>query len=230
MHFSEEYVHHGTTIPAGQYVRIAVKDNGTGIDPAIQPRIFEPFFTTKPVGQGTGLGLSVAHGIIHSHNGYIALQSAPGAGSTFEIFLPASSAAEPAAAAPAPPATAIDGGRRMVYIDDDEAMRFMVVRLLSRRGFNVSAFESGAGALAAVTADPDAFDFVITDYNMPQQSGIEVARALREIRPNLPIMLISGYITDEMREDARQIGIQRVLEKQNSIAELVDAIIASLHP
>ena len=118
----------------------------------------------------------------------------------------------------------------MVYIDDDEAMRFMVVRLLSRRGFNVSAFESGAGALAAVTADPDAFDFVITDYNMPQQSGIEVARALREIRPNLPIMLISGYITDEMREDARQIGIQRVLEKQNSIAELVDAIIASLHP
>ena len=219
---------HGITLQPGRYARIAVEDDGSGMDAATQERIFEPFFTTKPVGAGTGLGLSVVHGIIRAHHGCIDLKSAPGKGTTFEILIPAAVAA---AAPPAPViANAPSGGsnQHVVYIDDDEAMVFLVKRLLTRRGFLVSTFGTGAAALAAVRAAPERYDLVVTDYNMPQESGLDVARELRDIRATLPVMLISGYITDETRESAAALGIRHLVEKQHSIELLVEAIVAAL--
>ena len=222
----------GITLQPGRYVRIAVEDDGSGMDAATQERIFEPFFTTKPVGQGTGLGLAVVHGIIRSHHGFIDLKSAPGLGSTFEIFIPEAIAAVTAPAQlAAPGASAITGSdQHIAYIDDDEAMVFLVKRLLTRRGFRVSTFDSGAAALTAVRAAPDNYDLVVTDYNMPQESGLDVARELHDIRAALPVMLISGYITDETRNNAEALGIRYLVEKQNSIELLVDAIVAALRP
>jgi PAS domain S-box-containing protein len=156
----------GITLQPGRYVRVAVEDDGSGMDAATQERIFEPFFTTKPVGQGTGLGLSVVHGIIRAHNGFINLKSAPGRGSTFEIFIPAAvtaiAAAVPLAAADT--SNSKGGNQHIAYIDDDEAMVFLVKRLLTRRGFRVSTFDSGAAALTAVRAAPDTYDLVVTCF------------------------------------------------------------------
>jgi CheY-like chemotaxis protein len=174
----------------------------------------------------------VVHGIIRSHHGFINLKSASGQGSTFEIFIPEALAAVTAPAQlAAPGASAITGSdQHIAYIDDDEAMVFLVKRLLTRRGFRVSTFDSGAAALTAVRAAPDNYDLVVTDYNMPQESGLDVARELHDIRAALPVMLISGYITDETRNNAEALGIRYLVEKQNSIELLVDAIVAALRP
>ena len=220
----------GITLQPGRYVRIAVEDDGSGMDAVTQERIFEPFFTSKPVGQGTGLGLSVVHGIIRSHHGFIDLKSAPGLGSTFEIYIPEAIAAVPAPAQIAAPSNSTGSDQHVAYIDDDEAMVFMVKRLLTRRGFRVSTFATGNAALAAVRAAPESYDLVVTDYNMPQESGLDVARELHDIHTTLPVMLISGYITDETRNNAEALGIRYLVEKQNSIELLADAIVAALRP
>ena len=210
-------------LPPGRYARIRVRDDGCGMDAATQARVFEPFFTTKTV--GTGLGLAVVHGIVKAHHGTITLTSAPGVGSVFEVLLPASDApTSPAATAAAPPRLLRGEGRRVLYLDDDEAMVFMVTRMLARRGFQVSGFEVADEALAALRANPADFDLVVTDFNMPKASGLDVARAIARIRPGLPVVITSGYITDALREGAREAGVRHLVYKPNSIEELVAAI------
>ena len=212
-------------LPPGRYVRIRVGDDGHGMDAATQARAFEPFFTTKPVGTATGLGLAVVHGLVTSHHGAITLTSTLGEGSLFEVLLPATEApaqlASPTAVAPP---TLHGEGRHVLYLDDDSAMVLLVTRLLNKRGFKVTGFEVAAEAIAAVRAAPESFDLVVTDFNMPKASGLDVARAIVEIRPDLPLVIISGYITDSLRSSARHAGVHHLVQKANSVEELAEAI------
>jgi CheY-like chemotaxis protein len=184
-------------------------------------RVFEPFFTTKPAGAGTGLGLSVAHGIVTDHGGSISIDSAPEMGSTFHVWLPLSTL--PAEVAPVAESGLMPlqgSGQHVLYIDDDDIMIAMVEALLQRAGFRVTTRQDATDALHEVGRRPHEFDLVVTDFNMPRLSGIEVAYALAEIRRDLPVVISSGYLSDELRKEARRAGVRALLQKENTLEEL----------
>jgi PAS domain S-box-containing protein len=212
-------------MPPGRYACLTVSDNGSGMDQATLARIFEPFFTTKPVDKGTGLGLAVVHGIVQEHGASIEVRSAPGEGSTFRVYFPAADAPEPEARPLAPAAAPVHGqGKRVLFIDDDESIVFLMTRLLERQGYRVSGFTDARAALAVARADPAQFDLAVTDFNMPGMSGLDVVRALRELRVDLPIAVASGYITDELRAQAPGAGVSELIYKPNTVDELCEAI------
>ncbi len=219
----------------GRYACLAVSDNGSGMDAATRARIFEPFFTTKPVGEGTGLGLSVVHSIVKDHDASIEVRSTLGEGTIFCIYFPPGAEsgtdvqAEVTASADAglDPAAeqAPDGdGKHILYVDDDDSIIFLMTRLLQRRGYRVSGFTDPRAAVAALIEDPSQFDIAVTDYNMPGMSGLDVARAMRAARGDLPIALASGYITEELRSKAPAAGVSELVYKPNTVDELCDAI------
>ncbi len=219
----------GSLVP-GSFACLSVADDGPGMDADTERRIFEPFFTTKAPGEGTGLGLAVVHGIVQAHNGAIAVRSHPGAGTRFDVWLPllASTPAPvvpPAALAQAPSPDGQQNGLHVVYIDDYEALVFLVGRLLRKLGFRVSTFESGEAAVQWLRSHPqDAVDLVVTDQNMPGMSGLDVARELRRLRPGLRVVMISGHVTDALVTEAAELGVFRVLGKQDSMDALGSAI------
>jgi len=228
----------GERIPLrpGRYACLSVRDNGPGMDQATRSRIFEPFFTTKPIGEGTGLGLAVVHGIAHDHDACIVVQSAPGEGATFRIYFPAAQPSDALVPAPGTGTAGANGGRTLVlqgegrhilYLDDDEAIVFLMRRLLERHGYRVSGHTDAREAIAAVRAKPEAFDLVVTDYNMPGMSGLEVARTLQAIRADLPVALASGYITEELRAKAPAAGVRELIYKPDT-AEDFCQIVARL--
>ena len=209
----------------GHYACLAVRDNGAGMDEATRSHIFEPFFTTKPKGKGTGLGLSVVHGIAQAHEAIIEIDSALGKGSEFLIYFPACElpVLEESKSALSIALTHADS-KHVLYVDDEEAIVFLMKRLLERRGYRVSGFTNPKEALAAVRADPEQYDIAVTDYNMPQMSGLEVAIALREMRSDLPVVLASGYITEELRKEAPAAGVRELIYKPDTVEELCDAV------
>ena len=212
-------------LPPGPAAHLWVRDNGSGMDAATCARIFDPFFTTKPVGQGTGLGLSVVHGIVRAHQGTVVVDSAPGAGSTFHLYFPSPDVASGIGPAAGPgPADAAGGGQHVLYVDDDEVMVVMAERLLQRAGYRVSTAASAAEALAQLDAAPAGVDIVVTDFNMPEQSGIELAQRIAMLRPSLPVVLSSGLVSETLREQARQVGVRAVLKKENSFEELAATV------
>lgn len=211
----------------GRTVRLAVSDTGVGMDTATRERVFEPFFTTKPVGEGTGLGLSVAHGIVQEHRGVITIDSEPGKGSTFTLYLPAATLAETAAPFPdvsEKPLRIASSGARVIYIDDDEDLSYLVKRLLERRGYHVASYTHAQDALAALAAAPASFDLVITDYNMPGMSGLGVARAVQVIRADLPVAVASGFIDEKLQSKAAAAGVQTLIFKADSVETFCDAV------
>ena len=209
----------------GSYVTLAVRDTGSGMDCDTLERIFEPFFTTKPVGQGTGLGLAVVHGVMRTHLGTVDVSSAPGEGSTFTLYFPAADiVAGPKPAEPAQAQIVMDSGHHVMYVDDDQALAFLVKRALERRGFRLSVYNDPQEALAALREQPQAFDLLVTDYNMPGFSGVEVLIEARQIRPELPMALASGYVTPEIEAQARAAGAQDLIYKPNDVAELCDTV------
>ncbi|WP_375575906.1 PAS domain-containing hybrid sensor histidine kinase/response regulator [Paracidovorax oryzae] len=231
-------------LPPGEYVAISVVDNGPGIDAATQLRIFEPFFTTKPVGQGTGLGLAVVHGVMRTHGGAVDVQSAPGEGSRFTLYFPAAEAeSEPApaaaapagdaapAASPAAPAAGAPDERQhhVMYVDDDQALVFLVQRLLRRRGYRVSGFTDPREAAVALGADPQAYDLVVTDYNMPGYCGVDLVREAKRIRADLPVALASGHVTAEIERDALAEGASALIHKPNDVDELCATVDRLVH-
>ena len=214
----------GDLLP-GRYACLLVRDNGRGMDEATRSRIFEPFFTTKQAGKGTGLGLSVVHGIVQAHGASMEVESSPGLGSTFRIYLPAVDAPAAGVAAHAPDAASGSGrGKHVLYLDDEEAIIFLMKRLLERKGYRVSGYTEPRQALAAVRADPGQFDLAVTDYHMPGMSGLEVAQALKEIRPDLPVVMASGYISEELRAKAPAAGVRELIYKPNTVEDLCEAI------
>ncbi|MEO8527062.1 MAG: ATP-binding protein [Caldimonas sp.] len=210
-------------------VRLWVGDDGLGMDAATQARIFEPFYTTKSVDVGTGLGLSVVHGIVVEHGGAVVVDSAPGEGSTFNVFLPGADPGPAAALADAtglgiPDPGGAGNGRHVLFLDDDEATVPLAGELLRRAGYRVTAFTDPDRALDAVRADAAAFDLVVTDFNMPGRNGIDVARELALIAPGLRVVLTSGYIDDALRTEAERQGVRHVMNKENTLEELCRTI------
>jgi PAS domain S-box-containing protein len=212
----------------GRTVRLAVSDDGPGMDAATLGRIFEPFFTTRAVDEGIGLGLSVVHGIVQGHEGAIVVDSQPGKGSTFALYLPIAEvqAGAPefetsAAAKTAPPD--MGGGRHILYIDDDESLVLLVQRLLERRGYRVSGYVDQGEALDALRAGPAGFDLVVTDYNMPGMSGLDVARAVRAIRADLPVAVASGFIDEALRAQAEGARVRELIFKASAVEDFCEA-------
>ena len=212
----------------GRYATVTVRDNGKGMDEETLQRIFEPFFTTKQVGQGTGLGLAVVHGVMRTHEGAADVHSTPGQGSKFTLYFPASptQAAAVAAPAPEPPVNRRVRGRgeHVMYVDDDQALVFLVERLLTRRGFRVSGFTDPHEAAAALRARPQEYDLLVTDYNMPGYCGVDLVREARGIRPDLPVALASGYVTSEIERDALAEGARALIHKPNDVQELCETV------
>ena len=216
-------------LPPGEAVHLWVRDNGSGMDEATRQRIFDPFFTTKPVGQGTGLGLSVVHGIVRAHAGAIAIDTAPGQGTSFHLYFPRPDPADVPTQSEPPIDHALPGaGQHVLYIDDDDVMVAMVERLLQRAGFRVTASTDAAAALAKVKADPGAFDAVVTDFNMPEISGLDVARQIARLCPGLPVVISSGYLSDTLRAQAPQAGVRALMRKENTFEELTALLLKLL--
>lgn len=209
----------------GRYARIVVSDTGRGMDAAIQRQIFEPFFTTKPAGKGTGLGLTVVHGIMQAHEGAIVVRSELGKGSRFELYFPPTHGV----AAPSDPVEAVgpasEGhGRHVLVLDDDEAQMFMLKRMLERWGYHVSTYQAQRQAIEAVLAEALHFDLVVTDFSMPGISGLEVARAIHKVRPDLPMIMVSGYITDALRAEAAAAGVRELIAKPLDVEAFRDTL------
>jgi PAS domain S-box-containing protein len=227
----EAYVTQGGVLApelhGGRYIRLSVTDTGTGIDKATLERVFDPFFTTKPVGRGTGLGLSVVDGIMRSHEGSVIATSEPGRGATFRLYFPAVDAA-PAQEQSlereiAPPA--VQGrGRRVMYIDDEDSLVYLMTRVLQKSGYRVTGFTDAEQALQTLRAAPDEFDVIVTDLSMPGMSGFHVAQAIREIRAELPVVVTSGYVRAEDREIAKEVGVRALVLKPNTIEELAGVL------
>ena len=222
------------TIPPGRYVMIEVQDTGVGIPADVLPRIFDPFFTTRRDSGGNGLGLSTVHGIVRQSEGFLAVESAPGQGSRFRIYLPrydaepdaAAAVAVPSAAAelPAPPAPETKQ-RTVLLVDDEDPVRQLAERALTRRGWHVLAAASADDALALVEADGDieTISAVISDVVMPGMDGAALVRALRQTRPDLPAILVSGYAEAALRRELGGSGVVS-LAKPYALRELVDLL------
>jgi CheY-like chemotaxis protein len=177
-------------------VKLSVSDTGSGMDRATLERVFEPFFTTKAPGRGTGLGLSVVHGIVKSHGAAITVDSQVGVGTAFHLYFPAVDAT---VTEPAPlPARELRGhGEHVLYVDDEEAMVDVVTALLRRLDYRVTGVRDAGRALAEFRARPYEFAAVVTDLSLPGLSGTELTRQVRAIRPGIPIVLTSGYVRPE---------------------------------
>ena len=214
---------------ATEYAHLWVADSGCGMDAATRSRIFEPFYTTKAVGQGTGLGLSVVHGIVTAHQGTIAVDSVVGHGSCFHVYLPLTDAQDDLAPTSAwgglDDAPAATGqGQHVILIDDDEVVLLMAERLLERLGYRVTSYLDPRDAVAAVQADPDSVDLVVSDYNMPQMSGLDVALTLMRARVGLPLVVSSGHLRDEQSQALRAAGVRELVAKERTLEELGPAV------
>ena len=215
----------------GRYARIVVSDMGHGMDAVTQRRIFEPFFSTRPPGKGTGLGLSVVHGIVQAHEGVIVVHSEPGKGSRFELYFPGTNDLAAVAGATETPRPASEGrGRHILYIDDDQPQLFANKRMMERWGYRVSAYFEQREALDAVLAGKLRVDLVVTDFNMPGTSGLEIARAIRDALPDLPVIMVSGYINDALRTQAAAAGVRELIAKPQDREELRDAVQNIFYP
>lgn len=179
-------------LSAGEYIRISVTDTGTGIPSHVRGRIFDPFFTTKPVGEGSGMGLAVVHGIVKNHEGSIHVETKLKEGSRFDVYFPM--AHHPYVNQPlSPSAPRKTGKERILVIDDEEELAFLVKGILEKLGYQVEAYCKAPAALDYFLQDPSAFDLIFTDYSMPGLTGLEIQKRVHEIRPELPVILCTGY-------------------------------------
>ena len=210
-------------------VCLSVEDNGSGMDAATLARLFEPFFTTKPVGQGTGLGMPVVHGILRDHQGAIQVRSILGTGSVFRVYLRGVEGAERQTEvdsslmglhAPGDPAD----GTRILYVDDDELIARMVGRMLDRDGLVAHIYSSPQVALDAVQRGAVSYDLAVLDFAMPGMNGLELARALRRLHPDRPVAITSGFITTELSQKGPEAGVAELIPKPNTGTELIKAI------
>ena len=210
-------------LEAGTYVIMELADTGPGIPQSMMDRIFEPYFTTKAAGQGTGLGLSVVHGIVKNHNGIILVESPPKGGTVFSVYLPIMD--HPAVRSEEPALLeSPKGSERILFVDDEPALIDVGQQMLEHMGYNVLTRNDSRKALEEVEARPGDFDLVITDHNMPHLTGVDLARKIKKVNAGIPIILFSGYAETITMEEAEEIGINAVLLKPVSFNELAAEI------
>jgi CheY-like chemotaxis protein len=192
-------------------VILEINDDGPGVPEELQTKVFDPFFTTKEVGVGTGLGLSLVHGIVTDLGGGIDVASRPDEGSSFTVYLPwqACIAAPQAVDEPAP----AGGGETVLLVDDEEALVRLGEEMIAELGYDPVGFVSSVAALASFRATPDRFCAVLSDEAMPEMTGSELVREIRNIRPDIPIVLMSGYVSPALSARARDAGVAEVLAK-----------------
>ncbi|HZI38657.1 MAG TPA: ATP-binding protein, partial [Acidimicrobiia bacterium] len=222
----------GHALPPGRYVRIRVEDDGQGMAPEILDHIFEPFYTTKEY--GTGLGLSTSAGIITSHGGSVSVESEPGKGTRFFVHLPVAAGAPSPGPTPEPaPRTSTrpkGHGELVLVADDEDDIRTLLRNVLTDSGYRVLEAADSAGAVAVFSRAGSTVDLVVTDIVMPGIDGLETIRALRGVRPDVPIVLISGLLTQTLSDEAAELGVQHVLAKPFSSALLLQSLSDILDP
>ncbi len=219
--------HDAAELEPGRYLCISVRDTGSGIDEKTLQRVFEPFFTTKPRGEGTGMGLAVVHGIVTSLKGTIRCESRPGEGTTFHVLLPVVEAAQTEDDVTHEPAAA-GGGATILFVDDEPAIVRLAARMLRAMDYDPVIACDGNEALELFRADPDQFDLVITDLAMPNLSGPELARELAAIRPDLPVLLCTGFSRRYSLREAEDDGFRGVIKKPIIMRQLADAVASAL--
>ncbi len=210
-------------LPPGPCVQLTVSDTGCGMDGHTMRRVFDPFFTTKSPGEGTGLGLSVLHGIVRTHHGAIRLTSELGQGTTFTIILPAI-VTETIAVETAPATIPLGQGQRILFVDDEEILTRLGALLLRQLGYVAESESSVRKALTRLERDPQAFDLVLTDQTMPDMSGLEFATRLHTLRPDLPVLIASGYSIKLTPQQIQAAGVKEVLAKPYTKESLAAAI------
>ena len=211
----------------GDFVVLTVTDTGPGISPEVRARMFDPYFTTKETGKGTGMGLAIVHGIVSEYGGFITCDSEPGRGTTFRVLLPAIDGE--AVAAPGSEAAISTGQGRVLLIDDEEMLAEMGQAMLERLGYEVRVCTGSAEALAVFEHNPEQFDAVITDQTMPGLTGIELARAMLLLRPDLPIILCTGYSNLVDEGQAKAVGIHGFAMKPLAMKDLADLLRSALN-
>ncbi len=201
-------------LQAGRWVRLTVADTGVGMDEATRRRIFEPFFSTRSEGRGTGLGLAVVQSIVQGHDGAVMVETTPGRGSSFSVYLPA---LEEDVVRPG-------SGQHLMLVDDHPGMARVSARLLETLGYRTSVFDDPREALAAFRATPETYDAVLTDLSMPQMSGEEFTRSVREVKPTLPVIVSSGMASELDADDLQRLGFAAVLMKPWRLEEAVSTL------
>ena len=207
----------------GAYTRLTVSDTGEGMDIETLGRVFEPFFTTKEIGQGTGMGLAMVHGIVKAHGGAITLHSEPGQGSAFHVYLPLLETEEEKAA-PGDAEPLPTGTEHILFVDDEETLADIGQQMLERFGYRVTRRTSSLEALEVFKAEPDKFHLVISDQTMPKMTGLDLAKKILSIRPDIPIIICTGYSSQISAQKAEAMGVKRVLLKPLVVRETASAI------
>ncbi len=206
----------------GSYLKLSISDTGDGMDTRTMQRIFDPYFTTKEKGVGIGMGLSVVHGIVKRHNGAIKVFSKPGEGSSFQVLLPRIEREIEYKAEALEPLPL--GKERILFVDDEKALIDLGKQMLERLGYKVVSRTSSVEALEAFRADPHKFDLVITDMTMPNMTGDELAEEIMALRPDIPIVLCTGFSLRITEEQAKKMGIREFVMKPLVMSDLAKTI------
>ncbi|MCP4337554.1 MAG: response regulator [Desulfobulbaceae bacterium] len=223
---SNEDLVHEPDVADGAFIQLSIGDSGSGIAPTVKDKIFDPYFTTKEAGKGTGMGLSIVHGIVKNYGGFISLYSELGEGTVFHVFLPV---VEKDAL---PENEIIDqipiGRERILFVDDEEILAKMGKTMLERLGYHVTVRNSSLEALETFQNQPDHFDIVITDQTMAGMTGSDLSRRMLQIRPDIPIILFTGYSTIISERKAKSMGIKEFALKpltKKDIAKLIRKVL-----
>ena len=216
-----------------EYIKLSIRDTGSGMSRVIMEHIFEPFFTTKPVDEGTGLGLSTVHGVLVSHRGFLMIDSMIGKGTVFDLYFPLDEDASQITVSSEEsekPYQSSGGKGNILLVEDQESVRGMVVKMIERIGYNVSCAESGLEGLDMVRENPNGYDLIITDQNMPRMTGLEMIHQIHEDLPDIPFILLSGYSEEKMQKIIEgHPAVKQVMRKPASKDDVVNKIQAVLH-
>jgi len=210
----------------GNYVTLSVSDTGHGMDRALIEKIFDPYFTTKKTGEGTGMGLSVVHGIVKSHGGEITVYSEPGKGTVFHVYLPMIDSYDREERENHSPVTG--GKERVLFVDDEKNLVDLAETMLLRLGYKVTPRTNSSEALRVFLQEPDNFDIIITDQTMPSMTGVELAEKIMNVRPDIPVIICTGFSETINAEKARSIGIRELLMKPFTIKDIAQAMRKAL--
>jgi CheY-like chemotaxis protein/anti-sigma regulatory factor (Ser/Thr protein kinase) len=219
---TQDAANHYPDFSAGEYVKIAVTDNGPGIDSKIIDRIFDPYFTTKEVGKGSGMGLAIVIGIIKNHGGAITVDSQPGKGATFTMLFPV--VKKKPEIKTATTEELLLGNGTILFVDDDEAIVNMTGQMLERLGYTVETKTNPSAALELFQSKPDAFDLVITDMTMPHMTGARLSEKLKNIRSDIPVIICTGHSPLIDEEKAKKMGIAAYVMKPIVIRDIARTI------